>query len=204
MIPEMRIFVEGGGEGQDRRFFRQGFAEFLAELANAAREKRIRWGVIASGSEALRDFQISCRKYPAAFNVLLVDAESAVARSPVEHLRTVRYPKSDTSALTEANCHLMVQLMEAWFLADHDALAGYYGNGFSRNALPANANVEKVSKGDVEDGLKAATQNTSKGRYHKMRHAPELLRRIDPGKVRGAAPNCHRLFETLKTKLQEP
>lgn len=204
MITELKIFVEGGGEGQDRRFFRQGFSEFLAELSQIARNRNIRWSVIAAGAEALRDFQISCRNYPDAFSVLLVDAESAVARPPVEHLRTVRYPKSDTSALTETNCHLMVQLMEAWFLADHDALAGYYGDGFSRNALPANPNVEKVSKGDVEDGLKTATQNTSKGRYHKMRHAPELLKRIDPGKVRGAAPNCHRLFETLKSKLLEP
>jgi hypothetical protein len=39
----------------------------------------------------------------------------------------------------------MVQCMEAWFLADEGALAGFFGDGFNRGALPRRPDVENVS-----------------------------------------------------------
>ena len=91
----------------------------------------------------------------------------------------------------------MVQVMESWFLADVAALQVYYGQGFQETALPKNPKVEEVFKADVLSGLKNATRNTPKGRHHKTGHAPEILRGIDPQKVRTAAPHCERMFATL-------
>ena len=63
----------------------------------------------------------------------------------------------------------MVQCMEAWFLADKEALEGYFGSGFSRNALPQEPEIEAVAKADIEHGLREATRRTSKRRYGKVR-----------------------------------
>ena len=95
--------------------------------------------------------------------------------------------------------HLMVQTMETWILADSEALANYYGQNFARNALRKSDNLEKVSKVDVEQALKQATQETQKGAYHKnkIKHASDLLKRIDPQKVRKKCRHCDRLFSML-------
>jgi len=75
--------------------------------------------------------------------------------------------------------------MEAWFLADRDALAAYYGQGFRRNALPGDErHIEAISKDDLVPALEQATQATkTKGQYHKTRHGFALLAKIDPIKV---------------------
>ena len=91
----------------------------------------------------------------------------------------------------------MVQMMEAWFLADPEALAAYYGQHFGAKALPGRENVEQIAKSDVERSLKEATKRTQKGEYHKIRHGSDLLAKIDPAKVRRRAPHCERLLTML-------
>lgn len=67
--------------------------------------------------------------------------------------------------------------------------------------MKPNPNVEEISKQDPVKGLKAATKDTTKGRYHKTKHAPALLELIEPALVRKAAPNCERLFKVVLDKL---
>src|SRR5438105_6544141 len=97
----------------------------------------------------------------------------------------------------------MVQMMEAWFHADKNALLKFYGQGFNGGALKANPNVEEIPKIDLKQGLSAATKKSQKGDYYdnKTKHGPELLARIDPHRVREAAPNCTRLFDHIRSKL---
>ena len=66
----------------------------------------------------------------------------------------------------------MVKMMEAWFHADKDALKSYYGDGFNSASMSGNPHEEQISKQDLENGLKTATKNTTKGAYHKTKHAP--------------------------------
>jgi hypothetical protein len=90
-------------------------------------------------------------------------------------------------------------VMETWILADPDAVAKYYGKDFRASALPpASSNLETVRKETVEQSLNNATRDTQKGRYEKIRHASELLARIDPGKVRAQCARCDRLFVTVR------
>ncbi len=96
----------------------------------------------------------------------------------------------------------MVQLMEAWFLADHDNLATYYGRGFNGQQLPANPNVETILKIDVQRGLRDATRNCLKGAYHKGKHSPELLGQLDPARVYDACPNFARLVDYLRQQSE--
>lgn len=103
----------------------------------------------------------------------------------------------------EGSVFWMVEIMEAWFLADIERLNQYYGAGFREDALRGNPEVERISKTDVLSRLKRATQATKPGEYHKTKHAPDLLATINASLVRQAAPNCNRLFKLVLAKLSE-
>ncbi len=204
MVKEIRIYIEGGGDYKEtKRTLRQGFSECFKDLVNLAREHKVKWNIIACGSRnsAFDDFKTALRLHTAAFNVLLVDSEAPVAitTSPSQHLKN--RDDWDFPPIEEKQIHFMVQMMEAWIVADVETLQKFYGQRFHANSIPKNKNVEQIAKTEIEAGLKTATQKTQKGEYHKTRHAPDILKLLDMGKVRGAAPYCERLFETLKEKI---
>jgi hypothetical protein len=97
---------------------------------------------------------------------------------------------------------LMVQAMEAWFLADREVLAAFYGDGFLANSLPGSPReIESVPKGDLEPALKHASGPTkTKGPYQKVKHGFALLALINPSKVENASPHAasfHRFLRRL-------
>ena len=130
--------------------------------------------------------------------VLLVDAEGPVTGAGTwQHLQS-RDGWSRPHSASDDQCHLMVQVMESWFLADADALEAFYGRGFRRQALPRNPNVEAVPKQDVLNGLDRATADTGKRDYDKGKHSFRILATLDPSKVGSASPYAKRLIETLR------
>jgi hypothetical protein len=175
--------------------------QFLGPVWQEARRRRVRLDVIACGSRdaAYAAFQLASRKHPGAFNILLVDSDGPVRTSASAHLSAAH--RWDLTAADENQIHLMVQTMEAWLIADPEALAEFYKHGYVGSSLPATRNVEEISKDDLVPALKRATRDASKGEYHKTRHAFDLLARIDPEKVRGRAPHCDRLFDTIHRYL---
>ena len=200
----IKIFVEGGGDRNLlRRECRKGFSNFFSKAGMKGRMP----SVVASGSrrEAFDDFRAAVHrpgKYD--FIVLLVDSEDPVAAEtgPWQHLKK-RDNWDQPSETTDDQVHLMVQCMEAWFLADKDTLAAYYGNGFNQNALPARQDIERIPKNDVFNGLKNATRSgVSKGEYEKGQHSFDILAQIDPDKVVAASPHAKRLVDTLKAKIK--
>jgi hypothetical protein len=96
----------------------------------------------------------------------------------------------------------MVQTVEAWLIADADALAGFYGQGFQRSALPRRQNVEAIPKDDLASSLERATEHTQKGCYHKIRHCSDLLGRLNRELVRSRAHHCDLLFNTLEARIR--
>lgn len=201
-MSEIRIYIEGGGDSKDTKaFFREGFSSFLKDLVAIARERRIRWQLIACGgrTSAYDAFASSVRHNPHAFNVLLVDSEAAVGSTPWAHLKA-RDNWSDCGT-SDDSCQLMTQAMEAWLVADVAALVRFYGADFYRNSIPGNLNVEQISKAQLEPSLKAATRNTRKGEYQKIHHAAKLLALIDPAVVRNASAHCERLFRILTSRM---
>ncbi len=95
----------------------------------------------------------------------------------------------------------MVQTMEAWIVADPDALADFYGQNFQARALPQTANLETVPKREIANALKNATQGASKGEYHKIQHIQRLLSSLNPDKVRKRCPSCAWLFEFMRALI---
>ena len=206
-MSEVRIYVEGGGDHADGKArLREGFSGFLRELVDLARRRRIRWSIIACGSrnDAFDDFQLALQTHPNAFNVLLVDSEAPVqtGTGPWQHL-LVRDRWQCPDGVEDEQCHLMVQTMEAWLVADRAALARFYRQGFNAGLLPRNQQVEQIDKDTLANVLARATRQTTAGEYHKIRHGAWLIGQLDPATVRAAAPFCERLFATLNRKLSE-
>ncbi len=202
MVNEIRLYVEGAGNDiHTKKLLRDGFRSFLNELIQLARRKRVKFQIIACGprQQAFSDFSNALQKHSTAFNILLVDAEAAVSASPWQHLRG--RDGWQVGHLNDEHCHLMVQMMEAWLVADPSALSRFYGQGFKENAIPKNPNVEQIDKKTLLSALKDATRNTSKGEYHKTRHGFRILEQLEVAKVRHAAPHCDRLFKALAEKM---
>jgi len=198
---KVEIYAEGGGNARSlRNKCREGFSKFLEKIPEL---KRRMPSIHACGSrrEAYDDFCTALSSYPDSFCILLVDSEEAVRENlgSWELLRTRQEDQwNRPQNTTDENAHLMVQCMEAWFLADKEALANYFKQGFNSNSLSKNINIEAISKKDIYDGLKEATRQTkTKGKYGKGSHSFDILGMIDPQKVCAASPHAKRFIDTL-------
>ena len=192
------IYMEGGGEGNaTKAALRQGMDTFLQPLKEAARDKALGWKLVCCGSrnEAFQRFQNAVNSGDDVVNVLLVDAEGPVKNPARRHLQD--RDEWDLSFTCEDTVHLMVQTMETWIVADAAALTSYYGKDFRANKLPKATNLETVPKTTVERSLDEATKSTQKGRYHKIRHASDLLKLIDVESVKERCAHCQRLFDEI-------
>ena len=197
----IKVYVEGGGETRQLKTkCRQGFSDFFRKTGLEGRMPE----VIACGGreKAFDKFRAGfTRATDNVFIVLLVDSEDSVAENTGPWLHLENRDNWDKPAdATDENAHLMVQCMETWFLADKDALAGYFGDDFNMNSLPGRLEVEAISKSDIEAGLKAATRQCKKGQYDKGSHSFGILTELDPDKVTSGSPHAKRLISTLLKK----
>lgn len=92
----------------------------------------------------------------------------------------------------------MIQTMETWIVSDVNTLGEFYGNGFQVSVLPPLVNLESNPRGNIERALKRATRSTTKGEYHKIKHAGGLLGLLNPTVVGRHCPSCKRLFDVLQ------
>lgn len=195
---KIKLYVEGGGSSKALKgACRRGLRIFIEKSGLKGTMPQI----VASGSRrnAYEDFETRHRDAPNKDEIalLLVDAEEPVKKAhPWEHLKD-RDGWNQPDGAAEDQCHIMVQAMESWFLADRATLGEFYGHGFQFNALPSNPQIEQIGKIDVVNGLIRASRSTTKGSYDKGRHSFEILEKIDPKKVMDASPYAKRLIETL-------
>ncbi len=163
--------------------------------------------IVACGSRrnAYDDFCTAIRTSAAnEFPFLLVDSEAPVSAShknqPWAHLK-----KQDgwtkLSDVLDTQAHLMVQVMETWFLADVAELETFFGKDFKSAQLPKSKNIESLSKKDIIQSLKKASEKTQKGEYGKGAHSFDILENIDPQKVTDASKWANRLFEVLRKEI---
>lgn len=196
MVREIRIYFEGDAS------LRPGFYSFFADLRAAAWARRIRLQLVAGRGQVVRGFINALAQYPApdTLNILLMDSEgpdSGQLRQQLERRSDWRPPRG--SSVSDEQIHWMVQAMEAWFLADREALRRHFGSRLRERQLPG-SNVEEVS--NPKHVLKRASATRSEHRYHETRDAPELLEQVNVETVRRNAPACDRLFRTLERVLQ--
>jgi len=189
-VKEVRIHYEGDPE------LKEGFHSFFGKLVfqNYFRRCRVRFIAGKGRSDTIHDFQDGLASHSSSWNVLLIDSEGPDDGQLFARLKL--------SAARKKSVFWMVQLMESWFLADIDALKGFYGQGFREAQLRIQRDLEQVPKKDVIKWLENATKTTQKGKYDKTAHAPRLLSLINPDLVRKACPNCRRMHESFMARLQ--
>lgn len=176
----MHVYMEGG------RHLRNPMKTFLRNAVSNIHHQNIELDVEPCGS---RDDAIRrCARDAGA--ILLIDSEGEILQPLMDRV-SARIGSADRA-------FFMVQLMEAWFLADRQALAAHYGRGFTAGSLPSNPNVEDIPKPDVENSLRNATRRSSKGIYNKGEHARALLGILNPTTVYDACPNFARLIDFLR------
>lgn len=206
----VKLYVEGGGDTAAlKTACREGFTTFVTKAGLKNRPR-----IVACGSR--RDaFDSFCTAIASGEEaILLVDSEDTVIAQnqqgqpdswqPWTHLKARTGDGWDKPAgAADTQCHLMVQIMESWFLADRDTLKIFFGQGFKENALPAASNaIESIAKPQVYNALAQATSNCkTKAAYGKGEHSFKLLTKIDPAKVTLASPWAKRFVDELRKKM---
>ena len=207
----MKLYVEGGGDGKDLQIAcREGFRKFLEKAGLAGKMPR----TVACGGRqnAYDSFCTAIENGEEA--LLLIDSEELVAEAyqqgepvkwkPWDHLRNRKgdqWEKPDKAA--DEDCHLMVQCMEAWFVADRDILQQFFGPKFNAKKLPAKENqIEKISKDNLYQSLENATRDCeTKGAYGKGEHSFKILTLISPDLVIAASPWAKRFIDIMKARM---
>jgi hypothetical protein len=200
-MPKVKLYVEGGGESNAlRTACRRGFRQFLEKAGLTGRMPQI----VACGSrnDAFNSFCTALKQNRDELPLLLVDSETLVVpnNSTWDHLHQ-RDNWIRPQGANDNHAHLMAQCMETWLIADMDTLANYFGNGFNRNNLPQNPDLEAVAKQDIYRSFANATRQTSKGAYSKGDHSFEILARINPNLTRNRCSHADRLVAFLLETL---
>ena len=191
------LYIEGGGEGKDLRArFREGWKKFFDSAGVGGRTKIVRG---AGRRQTFDRFATAVSdSSPGTIPFHLVDSEGPVVpgHSVWQHLHA-RDGWIRPEGAGDDRAFLMVQVMEAWFLADREALRSYFGTGFGENVLRAWPNLEDVPKPKVLEALGRATASCRK-RYSKGRVSFELLAQIDSARVEAACPHAKALLNELR------
>lgn len=199
---KVTVYVEGGGqEGKLQSKCRRGFCEFFSKAGLSGHLPEIR--ACGGRDDTLQRFRIALRQARIdEIPLLLVDSERDVRpnSSAWEHL-SARDGWERPRDARDDQAHLMVQSMDAWFLADRTQVEKFFGAGFRRNALADRTDIENIPKDDVLSQLESASRNSQKGSYHKGRHSFDLLAQIDPNRVVQCSPYTQKLLETLRMLL---
>jgi hypothetical protein len=218
-VTEIAVYIEGGGNTAEQKAeLRQGFDALFASEKSKARKKRGSLKFICCGGrqQAYEAFVNSLSVNPNMMNALLVDSETPIAaaaqkktedaKARVAHLQQKEGSAGrgqgdgwQLSSVPPERVHLMVQCMEAWMVADPDALEIFYKQNFKKESLPKRTDLEEEPKTDLYEKLKKATKDTQKGEYGKIKHASKLLLVIDPEKI---SKRCSR-FKIFREWLTE-
>jgi hypothetical protein len=207
----VRLYIEGGGDSKSLQIeCRKGFRNFIEKAGLKGKMPSI----IACGGRK-NAYDSYCTAIENGENaVLLVDSECPLSNQdqqgspetwqPWQHLKQRQgdgWEKPNDGVDTD--CHLMVQCMENWLLADRDTLKTFFGQGFAENQLPAAAKpIESIDKNTAYEALAKATASCkTKASYGKGEHSFKLLANIDSGKVTDSSPWAKRFVEELKKKM---
>lgn len=207
----VKLYVEGGGDSKSLQIeCRKGFRNFIEKAGLKGKMPSI---IACGGRKNAYDSYCIAIEY-GEDAVLLVDSEAPLLNQnqqglpetwqPWQHLKQRQgdgWDKPKNSKDTD--CHLMVQCMENWLLADRDTLKAFFGQGFADNQLPAATRlIESIDKNTAYEALaKASASCKTKVPYDKGEHSFKLLASIDSEKVTDSSPWAKRFVDELKKKM---
>lgn len=227
-MKKVKIYFEGGtprgqksnpaNEFLDRKL-RLGLQQFLQKSLSNKEKVSISVDLCGSGTMACEKFfsDIKRNVAPDVIKILLVDAESPVEktekRSRIEHLQK---PNShghkftqQLASIDEKLCHLMVQEMEAWFVADAEAIKKAFRSDFKENVIQKTSDVEQYDKDKLADLMYRATNQkyvANKEKYQKsetkLEYSGIILENLDPQKVYDKSVHFQKLQQALEDLMR--
>ena len=185
-----RIYIEGGGDSSEGKArCREGFRELLEKCGYKGRMPRLR--ACGPRDDAYDDFKTRHNQSLGSgdYVALLVDSEDPVAdvNATWTHLQ-YRDGWQRPPGAADEQVLLMTTCMETWLVADRDALAEHYGQGFQVSALPALNNLEARNRENIQRGLYNATRRCS-ARYEKGPQSFTTLGKIRPDVIQQHLPS---------------
>lgn len=197
----IKIYIEGGGEGKDLDSrFREAWTKFFKAAGLAGQMPRPQRGKGRKNTYDLFCTALEHQK-PDELPLLLVDSEEALEKghSVWQHLKS-RDKWDKPNGANDEHAYLMVQVMETWLLADSEALSAYFGSNFKGNKIPAWTDLESVQKLTVFEALDKATAECGQKCYAKGKLSFEILGAISPQKVAAKCPNAKLFLDFLAKK----
>ena len=192
-MKSIAIYVEGGGDTvEQRKELRVGIDGLLRCQKQAAQAKFLRWKTVPSGGRQ-QTYEAFVHEVQhaddTALCVLLVDSEdelpgesskqkgatqevmeqclAADAQTRKSHL--TKRDKWNLKRIPAENIHLMVRCMEAWIIADPEALIRFYGSAFNAGKLPTSPDLENEVKSRLYAKLKEARASAHSGVFRQDR-----------------------------------
>jgi hypothetical protein len=200
----VKVFVEGGGRGSPSNDLRLGLQNGLfGPLRKLGVQNGVSLEFVACKArpDAIRDFKKAVlRDHDQYYSLLLVDSEGPVDLEPWDHLRQ---QEGTVKTGNDSQLHLMVQAMEAWFVADPDALLTHFGPQASITNLMNRADVEVIPKDELVPLLNSVAAKTPKAKYQKSRDHQPLLELIDPKKLLEKSNHFRRLYQELERLVNQ-
>lgn len=199
MVAEIAIHFEGSSD------LKPGFHKLFERHRHRAQRQRVRFKLIAGGSsaETVKDFLRSCVVWPSSLNILLVDSEAPVVNtlSAIQTLRNESFWDRNVDC-GDGQIQLMVQAMEAWFIADPRALTEHFGHNFNVNALPSPQNAEKTPPNELKVAIRSGLLRGHRRReYDKVSDGAKLLQLIEETTVSQYCPHFKRLMDFLSQAI---
>jgi hypothetical protein len=180
------IFIEGESNSPNGDL-RQGFTKLFKKIL----VNNLPSTILGDGkSQAIKKFLKNKRECDLA--LLLIDLDK-----PISELE--QDLKDNNLESKRGDVFYMIQEMESWFLSQPKILDVFYGRDNSKKSISEKLSTKKaVDFNQPGKELKRLTKNTLKGEYHKIRHATELLKLIDPFKLERDFDDFKMLIQRLK------
>jgi hypothetical protein len=180
------LFVEGESNSPHGDL-RQGLSKLLEQKLKGKMPK-----IILGDGKTQTIKQFKKNQLAAKMNLLLVDLDKP---------ESARFRDLETNDLLDdaENVFYMIQEMESWFLSQPNILDDFYGKDehgkfISEKMIRKNA----MDMAHPDEILEDLTKNTKGKKYHKIRHAVELLKLLDASQLEKDFPDFKRLVEKLQ------
>ena len=144
-------------------------------------------------------------QHPTDTCVLLVDSEvPGVGKTALwEHvLKRPGDQWARPAEATDKQLYFMVPMVEAWLIADPEALQTFFKTGFEARKLPV-GDLERRQKTDLDAALKAATKNCHRKKLYRHGLAHAVIGSVSPEKVK-QLDHGERLFSGVRELLNPP
>lgn len=171
------LFIEGTSDDSNGDL-RQGFNKLLSQKLIGFMPRIVMGD---NTPQTIKKF-INCKNRGFA----LVDLDSPESE---RHAKVELYNLAGNDSL-----FFMIQEMESWFLSQPDVLDNFYGHDISKR-IPQK-NVKDIK--NPAEFLMEITRHTKKGKYHKVKHGVELLKKLDANKLEECFSDFASLIQNLK------